>query len=52
MLEVQVHVSEANDRCTWGVQDSPAGVTVWAILPAPPCRPGWVNGHARSASEA
>jgi anti-sigma regulatory factor (Ser/Thr protein kinase) len=30
---------------TWGVQDSPAGVTVWAILPAPPCRgPGWVNG--------
>src|SRR5258708_203106 len=38
---------------TWGVQDSTAGVTVWAVLPAPPCRrPGQVNGHARSASEA
>lgn len=38
---------------TWGVQDSTGGVTVWAILPAPPCRgPGVVNGHTRSASEA
>jgi len=38
---------------TWGVQDSTGGVTVWAILPAPPCRgPGAVNGHAPSASEA
>jgi anti-sigma regulatory factor (Ser/Thr protein kinase) len=38
---------------TWGVQDSTAGVTVWAILPAPPRRgPGPVNGHAQSASEA
>jgi anti-sigma regulatory factor (Ser/Thr protein kinase) len=35
---------------TWGVRDSTGGVTVWAILPAPPCRgPGAVNGHARSA---
>jgi anti-sigma regulatory factor (Ser/Thr protein kinase) len=38
---------------TWGVQDSIAGVTVWAVLPAPPCRrPGQVNGHAQSAREA
>ena len=38
---------------TWGVQDSTAGVTVWAILPAPPCRGrGAVNGHAQPASEA
>src|SRR6266567_2536690 len=38
---------------TWGVQDATAGVTVWAVLPAPPCRrSGHVNGHARSASEA
>jgi anti-sigma regulatory factor (Ser/Thr protein kinase) len=38
---------------TWGVQDSIAGVTVWAVLPAPPGRrPGQVNGHAQSASEA
>jgi len=37
---------------TWGVQDSTGGVTVWAILPAPPCRgPRAVNGHARPASE-
>jgi len=28
-------------------------VTVWAVLPAPPCRrPGQVNGHAQSAREA
>jgi anti-sigma regulatory factor (Ser/Thr protein kinase) len=38
---------------TWGVQDSTGGVTVWAILPAPPCcGPGQVNGHAQSAGEA
>jgi anti-sigma regulatory factor (Ser/Thr protein kinase) len=38
---------------TWGVQDSTGGVTVWAILPAAPCRgDGVVNGHAPSASEA
>jgi anti-sigma regulatory factor (Ser/Thr protein kinase) len=37
----------------WGVQDSTGGVTVWAILPAPPCRrPGAVNGHAQSAQSA
>ena len=37
----------------WGVQDSTAGVTVWAMLPAPPCRPaGAVNGHARAAAGA
>jgi anti-sigma regulatory factor (Ser/Thr protein kinase) len=23
---------------TWGVQDTTGGVTVWAILPAPPCQ--------------
>ena len=35
---------------TWGVQDSSGGVTVWAMLPAPPCRwAGAVNGHAQSA---
>ena len=38
---------------TWGVQDSLGGVTVWAILPAPPCRGhGTANGHARAAGEA
>jgi anti-sigma regulatory factor (Ser/Thr protein kinase) len=38
---------------TWGVQNSTGGVTVWAILPAPPCHgPGRVNGHARSAGKA
>jgi len=38
---------------TWGVQDSTAGVTVWAVLPAQPCRrPCQVNGHAQSAREA
>ena len=38
---------------TWGVQDSTGGVTVWAMLPALPCRgSGPVNGHAQSASEA
>jgi len=38
---------------TWGVQDSTGGVTVWAILPAAPCRVnGVANGHAQSASEA
>ena len=38
---------------TWGVQDSTAGVTVWAILPARPCGGrGAVNGHAQPASEA
>ena len=37
---------------TWGVQDSTAGVTVWAILSAPPRRaPGAVNGHAQSVGE-
>lgn len=37
---------------TWGVQDSTGGVTVWAIIPAPPChRPGAVNGRAQPASE-
>jgi len=35
---------------TWGVQDSLGEVTVWAIMPAPPCRgPGTANGHARMA---
>ena len=38
---------------TWGVKDSLSGVTVWAILPAPPCRGlGAANGHARAAGEA
>jgi len=38
---------------TWGVQDSTGGVTVWAILPAPPCRePGTVNGHAQAVGES
>ncbi len=38
---------------TWGVKDSLSGVTVWAILPAPPCLgPGTANGHARAAGEA
>ena len=38
---------------TWGVQDATGGVTVWATLPALPCRgSGPVNGHAQSASEA
>ena len=38
---------------TWGVQDSTGGVTVWAILPAPPYRgPGAVNGHAQLVGEA
>jgi anti-sigma regulatory factor (Ser/Thr protein kinase) len=35
---------------TWGIQDSSGGVTVWAVLPAPPYRrPGTANGHARPA---
>ncbi len=34
----------------WGVCTSTGGVTVWAILPAPPCgMPGTINGHARPA---
>ena len=38
---------------TWGVQDSTAGVTVWAILPAPPCQGArTANGHARPVGEA
>jgi anti-sigma regulatory factor (Ser/Thr protein kinase) len=35
---------------TWGVQDSTGGVTVWAILPAPPCQARgsrcWAAGQA------
>ena len=35
---------------TWGVRASTGEVTVWAVLPAPPCRgPGPSNGHARTA---
>lgn len=35
---------------TWGVQASTGGVTVWAILPAPPRRrTGVANGHAQPA---
>jgi anti-sigma regulatory factor (Ser/Thr protein kinase) len=35
---------------TWGVQASTGGVTVWAILPAPPRqRRGSANGHAQAA---
>jgi anti-sigma regulatory factor (Ser/Thr protein kinase) len=38
---------------TWGVQDSTAGVTVWAILPALPCPGhGAVNGHVQAANGA
>lgn len=38
---------------TWGVRATTGGVTVWAILPAPPGRrPGAANGHARAAGEA
>jgi len=38
---------------TWGVQASTAGVTVWAILPAPPCRgASAANGHAQAVGEA
>jgi anti-sigma regulatory factor (Ser/Thr protein kinase) len=38
---------------TWGVRTTTGGVTVWAILPAPPCRGhGAANGHARAVGEA
>jgi hypothetical protein len=32
---------------TWGVQSSTAGVTVWAILPAPP-REGAEQSHGNA----
>jgi anti-sigma regulatory factor (Ser/Thr protein kinase) len=44
---------------TWGVQDSAGGVTVWAILPAPPCQgpgtascPRGANGRPRTVHQA
>jgi anti-sigma regulatory factor (Ser/Thr protein kinase) len=38
---------------TWGVRATTGGVTVWASLPAAPCRaPGSANGHARPPGEA
>jgi anti-sigma regulatory factor (Ser/Thr protein kinase) len=38
---------------TWGVQATTGGVTVWAILPAPPCEGARTcNGHAQVAGEA
>ncbi len=38
---------------TWGVQDSTGGVTVWAILPAPPCQgPRASDGGPPAAGEA
>jgi hypothetical protein len=53
MIGHLVQVSWALCDGSLTVQDSTAGVTVWAILPAPPCQgPGSVNGHAQSASEA
>jgi anti-sigma regulatory factor (Ser/Thr protein kinase) len=38
---------------TWGVRRSRGGVTVWAILPAPPCRAASLApDHAKAVGEA
>jgi len=35
---------------TWGVQSSTAGMTVWAVLPAPPCLPPGTPAAAAAPS--